>query len=200
MKKKLIISTLIVSNLVTAGVVNFKTPKVNSNDITQEVEFNNNETIIKKAIIGNIKATGRIEVCQNSLSQQTVLSKNKNKKLFYNDLQLNFKGVCHNYIDLSKSEIVINNKQIIIVAKLEQEAEIISLNSETKKGILSLYTQKLKVEEVNNIEQEAKKKMIESSSTNENKDIIKNISEDKIEKIIDNLVKETYEVKIISFC
>lgn len=200
MKKKLIISTLIVSNLVTAGVVNFKTPKVNSNDITQEVEFNNNETIIKKAIIGNIKATGRIEVCQNSLSQQTVLSKNKNKKLFYNDLQLNFKGVCHNYIDLSKSEIVINNKQIIIVAKLEQEAEIISLNSETKKGILSLYTQKLKVEEVNNIEQEVKKKMIESSSTNENKDIIKNISEDKIEKIIDNLVKETYEVKIISFC
>lgn len=200
MKKKLIISTLIVSNLVTTGVVYFKTPKVNSNDITQEVEFNNNETIIKEAIIGNIKATGRIEVCQNSLSQQTVLSKNKNKKLFYNDLQLNFKGVCHNYIDLNKSEIVINNKQIIIVAKLEQEAEIISLNSETKKGVLSLYTQKLKVEEINNIEQEVKKKMIESSSTNENKDIIKNISEDKIEKIIDNLVKETYEVKIISFC
>lgn len=200
MKKKLIISTLIVSNLVTTGIVYFKTPKVNSNDITQEVEFNNNETIIKEAIIGNIKATGRIEVCQNSLSQKTVLSKNKNKKLFYNDLQLNFKGVCHNYIDLNKSEIVINNKQIIIVAKLEQEVEIISLNSETKKGVLSLYTQKLKVEEINNIEQEVKKKMIESSSTNENKDIIKNISEDKIEKIIDNLVKETYEVKIISFC
>ena len=42
--------------------------------------------------------------------------------------------------------------------------------------------------------------MLSESSTEENKSIIKNISEDKLENIVEDLINEKYEVKIISFC
>lgn len=107
------------------------------------------------------------------------------------------KGVCYNYINLSKSEVLIKGKEIIIVAKLEQEVEILNLTSKTEKGFLSLYTQELKAEEFNNIEHQVKERMLSESGTEENKSIIKNISEDKLENIVEDLINEKYEVKII---
>lgn len=200
MKKKSLISILLVTNLITAGTIYINRPTAKEIKPKEEIQFNKDEIQIEEAVIEKIKSTGRIEVCQNSLNQKTILSKHKDKKLFYNNLNLEFKGVCHNYINLSKSEVLIKGKEIIILAKLEQEVEILDLTSKTEKGFLSLYTQELKAEEFNTIEHQVKERMLSESSTEENKSIIKNISEDKLENIIEDLINEKYEVKIISFC
>ena len=200
MKKKSLISILLVTNLITAGTIYINRPTAKEIKPKEEIQFNKDEIQIEEAVIEKIKSTGRIEVCQNSLNQKTILSKHKDKKLFYNNLNLEFKGVCHNYINLSKSEVLIEGKEIIILAKLEQEVEILNLTSKTEKGFLSLYTQELKAEEFNTIEHQVKERMLSESSTEENKSIIKNISEDKLENIIEDLINEKYEVKIISFC
>lgn len=200
MKKKSLISILLVTNLITAGTIYINRPIAKEIKPKEEIQFDKDEIQIEEAVIEKIKSTGRIEVCQNSLNQKTILSKYKDKKLFYNNLNLEFKGVCHNYINLSKSEVLIKGKEIIIVAKLEQEVEILNLTSKTEKGFLSLYTQELKVEEFNAIEHQVKERMLSESSTEENKSIIKNISEDKLENIVEDLINEKYEVKIISFC
>ena len=200
MKKKSLITILLVTNLITAGTIYINRPIAKETKPKEEIQFNKDKIQIEEAVIEKIKSTGRIEVCQNSLNQKTILSKHKDKKLFYNNLNLEFKGVCHNYINLSKSEVLIEGKEIIIVAKLEQEVEILNLTSKTEKGFLSLYTQELKVEEFNTIEHQVKERMLSESSTEENKSIIKNISEDKLENIVEDLINEKYEVKIISFC
>lgn len=200
MKKKSLISILLVTNLITAGTIYINRPIAKEIKPKEEIQFNKDKIQIEEAVIEKIKSTGRIEVCQNSLNQKTILSKHKDKKLFYNNLNLEFKGVCHNYINLSKSEVLIKGKEIIIVAKLEQEVEILDLTSKTEKGFLSLYTQELKAEEFNTIEHQVKERMLSESSTEENKSIIKNISEDKLENIVEDLINEKYEVKIISFC
>lgn len=200
MKKKSLISILLVTNLITAGTIYINRPIVKEIKPKEEIQFNKDKIQIEEAVIEKIKSTGRIEVCQNSLNQKTILSKHKDKKLFYNNLNLEFKGVCHNYINLSKSEVLIEGKEIIILAKLEQEVEILNLTSKTEKGFLSLYTQELKAEEFNAIEHQVKERMLSESSTEENKSIIKNISEDKLENIVEDLINEKYEVKIISFC
>lgn len=200
MKKKSLISILLVTNLITAGTIYINRPIAKEIKPKEEIQFDKDKIQIEEAVIEKIKSTGRIEVCQNSLNQKTILSKYKDKKLFYNNLNLEFKGVCHNYINLSKSEVLIKGKEIIIVAKLEQEVEILNLTSKTEKGFLSLYTQELKAEEFNAIEHQVKERMLSESSTEENKSIIKNISEDKLENIVEDLIKEKYEVKIISFC
>ena len=200
MKKKSLISILLVTNLITAGTIYINRPIAKEIKPKEEIQFNKDKIQIEEAVIEKIKSTGRIEVCQNSLNQKTILSKYKDKKLFYNNLNLEFKGVCHNYINLSKSEVLIKGKEIIIVAKLEQEVEILNLTSKTEKGFLSLYTQELKAEEFNTIEHQVKERMLSESSTEENKSIIKNISEDKLENIVEDLINEKYEVKIISFC
>lgn len=200
MKKKSLISILLVTNLITAGTIYINRPIAKEIKPKEEIQFNKDKIQIEEAVIEKIKSTGRIEVCQNSLNQKTILSKHKDKKLFYNNLNLEFKGVCHNYINLSKSEVLIEGKEIIIVAKLEQEVEILNLTSKTEKGFLSLYTQELKAEEFNAIEHQVKERMLSESSTEENKSIIKNISEDKLENIVEDLINEKYEVKIISFC
>lgn len=200
MKKKSLISILLVTNLITAGTIYINRPIAKEIKPKEEIQFNKDKIQIEEAVIEKIKSTGRIEVCQNSLNQKTILSKHKDKKLFYNNLNLEFKGVCHNYINLSKSEVLIEGKEIIIVAKLEQEVEILNLTSKTEKGFLSLYTQELKAEEFNTIEHQVKERMLSESSTEENKSIIKNISEDKLENIVEDLINEKYEVKIISFC
>lgn len=200
MKKKSLISILLVTNLITAGTIYINRPIAKEIKPKEEIQFDKDKIQIEEAVIEKIKSTGRIEVCQNSLNQKTILSKYKDKKLFYNNLNLEFKGVCHNYINLSKSEVLIKGKEIIIVAKLEQEVEILNLTSKTEKGFLSLYTQELKAEEFNNIEHQVKERMLSESSTEENKSIIKNISEDKLENIVEDLINEKYEVKIISFC
>lgn len=200
MKKKSLISILLVTNLITAGTIYINRPIAKEIKPKEEIQFNKDKIQIEEAVIEKIKSTGRIEVCQNSLNQKTILSKYKDKKLFYNNLNLEFKGVCHNYINLSKSEVLIKGKEIIIVAKLEQEVEILNLTSKTEKGFLSLYTQELKAEEFNAIEHQVKERMLSESSTEENKSIIKNISEDKLENIVEDLINEKYEVKIISFC
>lgn len=200
MKKKSLISILLVTNLITAGTIYINRPTAKEIKPKEEIQFNKDEIQIEEAVIEKIKSTGRIEVCQNSLNQKTILSKHKDKKLFYNNLNLEFKGVCHNYINLSKSEVLIKGKEIIILAKLEQEVEILDLTSKTEKGFLSLYIQELKAEEFNTIEHQVKERMLSESSTEENKSIIKNISEDKLENIIEDLINEKYEVKIISFC
>lgn len=200
MKKKSLISILLVTNLITAGTIYINRPIAKEIKPKEEIQFNKDKIQIEEAVIEKIKSTGRIEVCQNSLNQKTILSKHKDKKLFYNNLNLEFKGVCHNYINLSKSEVLIKGKEIIIVAKLEQEVEILNLTSKTEKGFLSLYTQELKAEEFNTIEHQVKERMLSESSTEENKSIIKNISEDKLENIVEDLINEKYEVKIISFC
>lgn len=200
MKKKSLITILLVTNLITAGTIYINRPIAKEIKPKEEIQFNKDKIQIEEAVIEKIKSTGRIEVCQNSLNQKTILSKHKDKKLFYNNLNLEFKGVCHNYINLSKSEVLIEGKEIIIVAKLEQEVEILNLTSKTEKGFLSLYTQELKAEEFNTIEHQVKERMLSESSTEENKSIIKNISEDKLENIVEDLINEKYEVKIISFC
>lgn len=200
MKKKSLISILLVTNLITAGTIYINRPIAKETKPKEEIQFNKDKIQIEEAVIEKIKSTGRIEVCQNSLNQKTILSKHKDKKLFYNNLNLEFKGVCHNYINLSKSEVLIEGKEIIILAKLEQEVEILNLTSKTEKGFLSLYTQELKAEEFNAIEHQVKERMLSESSTEENKSIIKNISEDKLENIVEDLINEKYEVKIISFC
>lgn len=200
MKKKSLISILLVTNLITAGTIYINRPTAKEIKPKEEIQFNKDEIQIEEAVIEKIKSTGRIEVCQNSLNQKTILSKHKDKKLFYNNLNLEFKGVCHNYINLSKSEVLIKGKEIIILAKLEQEVEILDLTSKTEKGFLSLYTQELKAEEFNTIEHQVKERMLSESSTEENKSIIKDISEDKLENIVEDLINEKYEVKIISFC
>ena len=200
MKKKSLITILLVTNLITAGTIYINRPIAKEIKPKEEIQFNKDKIQIEEAVIEKIKSTGRIEVCQNSLNQKTILSKHKDKKLFYNNLNLEFKGVCHNYINLSKSEVLIEGKEIIIVAKLEQEVEILDLTSKTEKGFLSLYTQELKAEEFNAIEHQVKERMLSESSTEENKSIIKNISEDKLENIVEDLINEKYEVKIISFC
>lgn len=200
MKKKSLISILLVTNLITAGTIYINRPIAKEIKPKEEIQFNKDKIQIEEAVIEKIKSTGRIEVCQNSLNQKTILSKHKDKKLFYNNLNLEFKGVCHNYINLSKSEVLIEGKEIIILAKLEQEVEILNLTSKTEKGFLSLYTQELKAEEFNAIEHQVKERMLLESSTEENKSIIKNISEDKLENIVEDLINEKYEVKIISFC
>lgn len=200
MKKKSLISILLVTNLITAGTIYINRPIAKEIKPKEEIQFNKDKIQIEEAVIEKIKSTGRIEVCQNSLNQKTILSKHKDKKLFYNNLNLEFKGVCHNYINLSKSEVLIEGKEIIILAKLEQEVEILNLTSKTEKGFLSLYTQELKAEEFNSIEHQVKERMLSESSTEENKSIIKNISEDKLENIVEDLINEKYEVKIISFC
>lgn len=200
MKKKSLISILLVTNLITAGTIYINRPIAKEIKPKEEIQFDKDKIQIEEAVIEKIKSTGRIEVCQNSLNQKTILSKYKDKKLFYNNLNLEFKGVCHNYINLSKSEVLIKGKEIIIVAKLEQEVEILNLTSKTEKGFLSLYTQELKAEEFNTIEHQVKERMLLESSTEENKSIIKNISEDKLENIVEDLINEKYEVKIISFC
>ncbi|MCI6456436.1 MAG: hypothetical protein SPE58_08140 [Lactobacillus johnsonii] len=200
MKKKSLISILLVTNLITAGTIYINRPIAKEIKPKEEIQFDKDKIQIEEAVIEKIKSTGRIEVCQNSLNQKTILSKYKDKKLFYNNLNLEFKGVCHNYINLSKSEVLIKGKEIIIVAKLEQEVEILNLTSKTEKGFLSLYTQELKAEEFNAIEHQVKERMLSESSTEENKSIIKNISEDKLENIVEDLINEKYEVKIISFC
>lgn len=200
MKKKSLISILLVTNLITAGTIYINRPIAKEIKPKEEIQFDKDKIQIEEAVIEKIKSTGRIEVCQNSLNQKTILSKYKDKKLFYNNLNLEFKGVCHNYINLSKSEVLIKGKEIIIVAKLEQEVEILNLTSKTEKGFLSLYTQELKAEEFNAIEHQVKEIMLSESSTEENKSIIKNISEDKLENIVEDLINEKYEVKIISFC
>lgn len=200
MKKKSLISILLVTNLITAGTIYINRPIAKEIKPKEEIQFNKDKIQIEEAVIEKIKSTGRIEVCQNSLNQKTILSKHKDKKLFYNNLNLEFKGVCHNYINLSKSEVLIKGKEIIILAKLEQEVEILNLTSKTEKGFLSLYTQELKAEEFNAIEHQVKERMLSESSTEENKSIIKNISEDKLENIVEDLINEKYEVKIISFC
>lgn len=200
MKKKSLITILLVTNLITAGTIYINRPIAKEIKPKEEIQFNKDKIQIEEAVIEKIKSTGRIEVCQNSLNQKTILSKYKDKKLFYNNLNLEFKGVCHNYINLSKSEVLIKGKEIIIVAKLEQEVEILNLTSKTEKGFLSLYTQELKAEEFNTIEHQVKERMLSESSTEENKSIIKNISEDKLENIVEDLINEKYEVKIISFC
>lgn len=200
MKKKSLITILLVTNLITAGTIYINRPIAKEIKPKEEIQFNKDKIQIEEAVIEKIKSTGRIEVCQNSLNQKTILSKHKDKKLFYNNLNLEFKGVCHNYINLSKSEVLIKGKEIIIVAKLEQEVEILDLTSKTEKGFLSLYTQELKAEEFNTIEHQVKERMLSESSTEENKSIIKNISEDKLENIVEDLINEKYEVKIISFC
>lgn len=200
MKKKSLISILLVTNLITAGTIYINRPTAKEIKPKEEIQFNKDEIQIEEAVIEKIKSTGRIEVCQNSLNQKTILSKHKDKKLFYNNLNLEFKGVCHNYINLSKSEVLIKGKEIIILAKLEQEVEILDLTSKTEKGFLSLYIQELKAEEFNTIEHQVKERMLSESSTEENKSIIKDISEDKLENIIEDLINEKYEVKIISFC
>ena len=200
MKKKSLISILLVTNLITAGTIYINRPTAKEIKPKEEIQFNKDEIQIEEAVIEKIKSTGRIEVCQNSLNQKTILSKHKDKKLFYNNLNLEFKGVCHNYINLSKSEVLIKGKEIIILAKLEQEVEILDLTSKTEKGFLSLYIQELKAEEFNTIEHQVKERMLSESSTEENKSIIKNISEDKLENIVEDLINEKYEVKIISFC
>lgn len=200
MKKKSLITILLVTNLITAGTIYINRPIAKEIKPKEEIQFNKDKIQIEEAVIEKIKSTGRIEVCQNSLNQKTILSKHKDKKLFYNNLNLEFKGVCHNYINLSKSEVLIEGKEIIILAKLEQEVEILNLTSKTEKGFLSLYTQELKVEEFNAIEHQVKERMLSESSTEENKSIIKNISEDKLENIVEDLINEKYEVKIISFC
>lgn len=200
MKKKSLISILLVTNLITAGTIYINRPIAKEIKPKEEIQFDKDKIQIEEAVIEKIKSTGRIEVCQNSLNQKTILSKHKDKKLFYNNLNLEFKGVCHNYINLSKSEVLIKGKEIIILAKLEQEVEILNLTSKTEKGFLSLYTQELKAEEFNAIEHQVKERMLSESSTEENKSIIKNISEDKLENIVEDLINEKYEVKIISFC
>lgn len=200
MKKKSLISILLVTNLITAGTIYINRPIAKEIKPKEEIQFNKDKIQIEEAVIEKIKSTGRIEVCQNSLNQKTILSKHKDKKLFYNNLNLEFKGVCHNYINLSKSDVLIKGKEIIILAKLEQEVEILNLTSKTEKGFLSLYTQELKAEEFNTIEHQVKERMLSESSTEENKSIIKNISEDKLENIVEDLINEKYEVKIISFC
>ena len=200
MKKKSLITILLVTNLITAGTIYINRPITKEIKPKEEIQFNKDKIQIEEAVIEKIKSTGRIEVCQNSLNQKTILSKHKDKKLFYNNLNLEFKGVCHNYINLSKSEVLIEGKEIIILAKLEQEVEILNLTSKTEKGFLSLYTQELKAEEFNAIEHQVKERMLSESSTEENKSIIKNISEDKLENIVEDLINEKYEVKIISFC
>lgn len=200
MKKKSLITILLVTNLITAGTIYINRPIAKEIKPKEEIQFNKDKIQIEEAVIEKIKSTGRIEVCQNSLNQKTILSKHKDKKLFYNNLNLEFKGVCHNYINLSKSEVLIKGKEIIILAKLEQEVEILNLTSKTEKGFLSLYTQELKAEEFNAIEHQVKERMLSESSTEENKSIIKNISEDKLENIVEDLINEKYEVKIISFC
>ena len=200
MKKKSLITILLVTNLITAGTIYINRPIAKEIKPKEEIQFNKDKIQIEEAVIEKIKSTGRIEVCPNSLNQKTILSKHKDKKLFYNNLNLEFKGVCHNYINLSKSEVLIKGKEIIIVAKLEQEVEILNLTSKTEKGFLSLYTQELKAEEFNAIEHQVKERMLSESSTEENKSIIKNISEDKLENIVEDLINEKYEVKIISFC
>lgn len=200
MKKKSLITILLVTNLITAGTIYINRPIAKEIKPKEEIQFNKDKIQIEEAVIEKIKSTGRIEVCQNSLNQKTILSKHKDKKLFYNNLNLEFKGVCHNYINLSKSEVLIEGKEIIILAKLEQEVEILNLTSKTEKGFLSLYTQELKAEEFNAIEHQVKERMLSESSTEENKSIIKNISEDKLENIVEDLINEKYEVKIISFC
>ena len=200
MKKKSLITILLVTNLITAGTIYINRPIAKETKPKEEIQFNKDKIQIEEAVIEKIKSTGRIEVCQNSLNQKTILSKHKDKKLFYNNLNLEFKGVCHNYINLSKSEVLIEGKEIIILAKLEQEVEILNLTSKTEKGFLSLYTQELKAEEFNAIEHQVKERMLSESSTEENKSIIKNISEDKLENIVEDLINEKYEVKIISFC
>lgn len=200
MKKKSLITILLVTNLITVGTIYINRPIAKEIKPKEEIQFNKDKIQIEEAVIEKIKSTGRIEVCQNSLNQKTILSKHKDKKLFYNNLNLEFKGVCHNYINLSKSEVLIEGKEIIIVAKLEQEVEILNLTSKTEKGFLSLYTQELKAEEFNTIEHQVKERMLSESSTEENKSIIKNISEDKLENIVEDLINEKYEVKIISFC
>lgn len=200
MKKKSLITILLVTNLITAGTIYINRPIAKETKPKEEIQFNKDKIQIEEAVIEKIKSTGRIEVCQNSLNQKTILSKHKDKKLFYNNLNLEFKGVCHNYINLSKSEVLIEGKEIIILAKLEQEVEILNLTSKTEKGFLSLYTQELKAEEFNSIEHQVKERMLSESSTEENKSIIKNISEDKLENIVEDLINEKYEVKIISFC
>lgn len=200
MKKKSLITILLVTNLITAGTIYINRPIAKEIKPKEEIQFNKDKIQIEEAVIEKIKSTGRIEVCQNSLNQKTILSKHKDKKLFYNNLNLEFKGVCHNYINLSKSEVLIEGKEIIILAKLEQEVEILDLTSKTEKGFLSLYTQELKAEEFNAIEHQVKERMLSESSTEENKSIIKNISEDKLENIVEDLINEKYEVKIISFC
>lgn len=200
MKKKSLITILLVTNLITAGTIYINRPIAKEIKPKEEIQFNKDKIQIEEAVIEKIKSTGRIEVCQNSLNQKTILSKHKDKKLFYNNLNLEFKGVCHNYINLSKSEVLIEGKEIIILAKLEQEVEILNLTSKTEKGFLSLYTQELKAEEFNTIEHQVKERMLSESSTEENKSIIKNISEDKLGNIVEDLINEKYEVKIISFC
>ena len=200
MKKKSLITILLVTNLITAGTIYINRPIAKETKPKEEIQFNKDKIQIEEAVIEKIKSTGRIEVCQNSLNQKTILSKHKDKKLFYNNLNLEFKGVCHNYINLSKSEVLIEGKEIIILAKLEQEVEILNLTSKTEKGFLSLYTQELKAEEFNTIEHQVKERMLSESSTEENKSIIKNISEDKLGNIVEDLINEKYEVKIISFC
>ena len=200
MKKKSLITILLVTNLITAGTIYINRPIAKEIKPKEEIQFNKDKIQIEEAVIEKIKSTGRIEVCQNSLNQKTILSKHKDKKLFYNNLNLEFKGVCHNYINLSKSDVLIKGKEIIIVAKLEQEVEILDLTSKTEKGFLSLYTQELKAEEFNAIEHQVKERMLSESSTEENKSIIKNISADKLENIVEDLINEKYEVKIISFC
>lgn len=200
MKKKSLITILLVTNLITAGTIYINRPIAKEIKPKEEIQFNKDKIQIEEAVIEKIKSTGRIEVCQNSLNQKTILSKHKDKKLFYNNLNLEFKGVCHNYINLSKSDVLIKGKEIIILAKLEQEVEILNLTSKTEKGFLSLYTQELKAEEFNTIEHQVKERMLSESSTEENKSIIKNISEDKLENIVEDLINEKYEVKIISFC
>lgn len=200
MKKKSLITILLVTNLITAGTIYINRPIAKETKPKEEIQFNKDKIQIEEAVIEKIKSTGRIEVCQNSINQKTILSKHKDKKLFYNNLNLEFKGVCHNYINLSKSDVLIKGKEIIIVAKLEQEVEILNLTSKTEKGFLSLYTQELKAEEFNTIEHQVKERMLSESSTEENKSIIKNISEDKLENIVEDLINEKYEVKIISFC
>ena len=76
-----------------------------------------------------------------------------------------------------------------------------SVPSTSKQLLFAQYLKdELKAEEFNTIEHQVKERMLSESSTEENKSIIKNISEDKLENIVEDLINEKYEVKIISFC
>lgn len=198
---KLIMIALLTLNLFTIFTVKKQINKnLNETQSSKQATFEDEKVEYDKVILERLRSVSRLEIGQISGHEEVEVSNCKNSKLFHNCNILDFKAVCHLYINfdsIGEDSIIIKDDTVFIFTNIEKEVEIVDVASKTDKGFLSFYERKYSSEEFNDIQQNVKGKILDKVEEEDYNDVIKRVGEDKIEKLINRLTNDRYEVKIV---
>lgn len=198
---KLIMIALLSLNLFTIFTVKKQINKnLNETQYSEQATSRDEKVEYDKVILESLRSVSRLEIGQISGHEEVEVSNCKNSKLFHNCNILDFKAVCHLYINfdsIGEDSIIIKDNTVFIFTNIEKEVEIIDATSKTNKGLLSFYERKYSSEEFNDIQQNVKDKILDKIEEGDYNDTIKRVGEDKIEKLINRLTNDKYEVKIV---